>query len=200
MKTSAICWKYLHGNHRMVAESSKALDRREVEQLVREVLNQRLRGEIRPAGAGTVGDCVESKSGGPPQSAGRQCLRPAHARDAGASRDPLRRRLEAHQAQRPLPAGRIRLRAARHPRRPAAADHPERPHPRPDAQLHADRADATPTASTSASICRCASAAITKARPASRSSAPRARSRSTKASSAPSATSTCPPTTWPTTA
>jgi len=32
----------------MVAESGKALDRREVEQLVREVLNQRLRGESAP--------------------------------------------------------------------------------------------------------------------------------------------------------
>ncbi len=49
----------------MVAESSKALDRREVEQLVREVLNQRLRGESAPP-ARERSATASKQAGGPP--------------------------------------------------------------------------------------------------------------------------------------
>jgi propanediol utilization protein len=51
----------------MIAEAVKTLDRREVEQLVREVLTQRLRGEINPpAIREQSGRAARSTAGGPP--------------------------------------------------------------------------------------------------------------------------------------
>jgi propanediol utilization protein len=50
----------------MVAASAKALERREVEQLVREVLTQRLRGQIAPPPARDFSRVEKSQAGGPP--------------------------------------------------------------------------------------------------------------------------------------
>src|SRR5204863_1699266 len=58
--------KYLDRIARMVAEGSKALDRREVEQLVREVLTQRLRGQISPPPVREMSRSAKPQAGGPP--------------------------------------------------------------------------------------------------------------------------------------
>src|SRR5438874_5901453 len=50
----------------MVAEAARALDRREVERLVREVLTQRLRGEITPPPARERHATMGRQAGGPP--------------------------------------------------------------------------------------------------------------------------------------
>jgi len=50
----------------MVAAGAKTLDRREVEQLVREVLTQRLRGQITPPPAREQSWSGRPQAGGPP--------------------------------------------------------------------------------------------------------------------------------------
>src|SRR5436309_11873311 len=50
----------------MVAEATRTLDRREVEQLVREVLTQKLRGQIAPPPARERHAVEPSRAGGPP--------------------------------------------------------------------------------------------------------------------------------------
>src|SRR5437773_9742931 len=50
----------------MVAEATRTLDRREVEQLVREVLTQKLRGQIAPPPAVERHAVEPSRAGGPP--------------------------------------------------------------------------------------------------------------------------------------
>ena len=50
----------------MVAESSTKLNRSEVESLVREVLRQRLAGEIAPPPSRARGTSAPAKVGGPP--------------------------------------------------------------------------------------------------------------------------------------
>src|SRR5215216_6289157 len=50
----------------MVAESATKLDRREVEKLVREVLTQRLRGQINPPASRERSATAKPQAGGPP--------------------------------------------------------------------------------------------------------------------------------------
>jgi propanediol utilization protein len=50
----------------MVADAGRALDRREVEKLVREVLLQRLRGEVTPPPAREQHGAAPTRAGGPP--------------------------------------------------------------------------------------------------------------------------------------
>src|SRR5438094_2044860 len=56
----------LHNIGRMVAESSRVLERKEVEALVREVLTQRLRGQVNPPAQRERSVAMPREAGGPP--------------------------------------------------------------------------------------------------------------------------------------
>src|SRR5437016_6191563 len=50
----------------MIAEAPRALDRKEVEKLVREVLTQKLRGQVTPPPVREMGKTAKPQAGGPP--------------------------------------------------------------------------------------------------------------------------------------
>src|SRR3954447_3271327 len=56
----------LHNCGSMIAESARVLDRKEVEALVREVLTQRLRGQVNPPAQRERSVAVPRQAGGPP--------------------------------------------------------------------------------------------------------------------------------------
>ena len=97
----------------MAVQDSSVLERTEVERLVREVLRQKLRGQINPPPVRQQHALGRFPRRGAAASAGRQrSARHMHvSRSTGSS---LRRRRQADQAERSLSARRVRLRATRH--------------------------------------------------------------------------------------
>ncbi len=86
--------------------------------------------------------------------------------DAGGRRRPLRPGLPAHADEDALPGDRLRRERDGGGRRPAAADDPGRPHPRPVPARSARSSWRSPTRSAWASTSRCGSRATSRGRPA----------------------------------